>query len=180
MSTISNQRISYNYDPTRQGYDTTLFKTVSGTPTISGGAIRLNAAKIIGYADLFKATQTLNLKVPAAPTAGDVRVFGFYQINAAATAVFKITDAVFSCECTYAGVTKNEVVTWQSAWTNTYTNFKIVWEGFAAGFYVNDYRVAFINDASVPKVSLSTYAYNANSDNMDILYIEMQDAQNYI
>ena len=62
MSTITNSRVIYNYDPSRQGYDTNLFKTVSGSPTISGGAIRLNAAKIIGYADLYRAKQTMKIK----------------------------------------------------------------------------------------------------------------------
>jgi len=175
MPTINNQQFSYNYDPTRQGYDTNVFKTVSGSPSISSGAIRLNAAKIIAYGDLLKATQSFNLKVPAVPTSGDVRVFGLSQINAAATAVFKITDAVFSCETTFNGVTKNEVVTWQSGWTNTYTTFKIVWTGFAASFYVNGVRVAFINDSSVPKVSMSSYLYNGNADNMDMYYMTVED-----
>lgn len=175
MPTINNQQFSYNYDPTRQGYDTNVFKTVSGSPSISSGAIRLNAAKIIAYGDLLKATQSFNLKVPTAPTSGDVRVFGLSQINAGATAVFKITDAVFSCETTFDGVTKNEVVTWQSNWTNTYTTFKIVWTGFSASFYVNGVRVAFINDSSVPKVSMSSYLYNGNSDNMDLYYMTVED-----
>lgn len=179
MSTITNSRVKFYYDPTRQGYDTNLFKTVSGSPTVSGGAIRLNAAKIIGYADLYRADQTMKVKVPAAPTSGDVRTFGFFQINANAYAVFKVVDAVFSCECVFNGVTKNEVVTWQSVWTNTFTDFRIVFNGFSAEFYVGGYRVAFINDASVPKVALSTYAHNANADNMDINYIEVE-AQNYI
>lgn len=179
MSTITNSRVIYNYDPTRQGYDTNLFKTVSGSPSVSGGAIRLNAAKIIGYGDLYRAKQTLSLKVPTAPTTGDSRTFGLYQINAGASAVFKIVDDVFSCECTFNGVTKNEVVSWQSGWTNTFTQFKVVFNGFSAEFYVNGYKVAFINDSSVPKVSLNTYAHNANSDNMDISHIQVE-AQNYI
>jgi len=177
-TTTTNSRVKYSYDPTRQGYDTTVFKTVTGTPTTSGGAIRLNTAKIIGYGDLYRADQTLTVKVPTAPTSGDSRTFGFYQINDTASAVFKITGAVFSCECTFNGVTKNEVVTWQSGWTNTYTDFRIVFSGFSADFYVNGYRVAFINDSSVPKVSLSTYVDNANSDNVDVLSIEVE-AQNY-
>lgn len=179
MSTITNSRVKFYYDPTRQGYDTNLFKTVSGSPSVSGGAIRLNTAKIIGYADLYRADQTIKVKVPTAPTSGDVRSFGFFQINANAYAVFNITDDVFSCECSFGGVSKVETVTWQSAWTNTFTDFRIVFNGFSAEFYVNNVRVAFINDASVPKVALSTYAYNGNADNMDINYIEVE-AQNYI
>lgn len=62
-----NQRLSFYYDPTRQGYDTTLWKTLGGTPAVSGSALRFNSASAISYADFFKEDSTLNISIPTAP-----------------------------------------------------------------------------------------------------------------
>lgn len=66
---MANERINFYYDPAREGYDTTLWKTVSGTPTVASSKIRLNAAKIIGYADIFKGEVTYKLNIPTVPMA---------------------------------------------------------------------------------------------------------------
>lgn len=64
---MANNRLNFYYDPTRQGYDATMLKTISGTPSISGGAIVLSAASFISYADIFKEDLTLNITIPSAP-----------------------------------------------------------------------------------------------------------------
>lgn len=66
---MSNERISFYYDPARQGYDTSLWASITGTPTSTGTALRFNAAKAIGYADLFKAETTMAVIVPVTPVA---------------------------------------------------------------------------------------------------------------
>lgn len=66
---MANERLNFYYDPVRQGYDTTMLKTLSGTPSISGGAIRLNNAAFISYADIFKEDLTLRINIPTAPEA---------------------------------------------------------------------------------------------------------------
>lgn len=62
-----NDRANFYYDPARQGYDTTLWKTITGTPTIASSKMRLNTAEILGYGDLFKAESTFKVNVPVAP-----------------------------------------------------------------------------------------------------------------
>ncbi len=59
MARNIDERINFYYDPSRQGYDTTLWKTVTGTPTVASNKIRLNTAEILGYGDLFKAETLL-------------------------------------------------------------------------------------------------------------------------
>ena len=66
---MANDRINFYYDPAREGYDTTLWKTITGIPSVAGSVLRLSAATIIGYADLFKAETTYEISVPTIPQA---------------------------------------------------------------------------------------------------------------
>ena len=43
---MANERINFYYDPKRQGYDTTLLKTLGGIPSSVGDVITLNKASI--------------------------------------------------------------------------------------------------------------------------------------
>jgi len=59
---------NYHYDPQRQGYDTNLWKTLSGTPEAASNKLRVSAAECIQYADLFQGFFNLVTNVPATPT----------------------------------------------------------------------------------------------------------------
>ena len=188
---MANQYLDFYYDCTRQGYDTTLLKTLGGTPTGTGGVITLNAASFIAYADVFKEDLTINLTIPTAPTARDDRKWGNAQLNNGAYAIFAIEGTVFKCLCEYQGVLTEIVIPWNAAWTNVPVDFTIKWNGSSADFLINGVRPnganiggvlteTFINDASVPKVAMSTYVDNANADNMLVHYMEDQHIQGYI
>jgi len=192
---MSNERINFYYDAERQGYDELLWNTVTGTPGSTGTALRFNASKAIGYGDLFKTDVTFGVIVPTAPTAGDVRKWGLEQITIGASIFFQIIDDVFSCNCTYNGVTSNTVVDWNTDWTATDTKFTIKWTGFTVEFLINGVHVASAggytgisgysgvsgrSDESIPKVALSTSIDNENSDDLDVSYIETQNTQGYI
>ena len=188
---MSNDRINFYYDPTRQGYDTTLFKTLGGTPTGTGGVITVNDASFIGYADVFKEDLTINVTIPAVPTIGDDRKWGLAQLNEGSLAIFAIEGAVFKCLCSFQGNLTEIEIPWNSSWTAVPVDFTIKWNGFSADFLINGVRPdganiggtlteTFINDISVPKVPMSTYVNNANSDNMTIQYVEDQNVQDYI
>ena len=90
---MSNERINFYYDPARQGYDTALWKTITGAPTSTGTALRFNAAKAIGYADLFKADVTIAANIPVVPQA-------FLTGGANATADIPTWNAVLDGEFT--------------------------------------------------------------------------------
>jgi hypothetical protein len=59
---------NFYYDPQRQGYDTALWKTLSGTPTISGDKLRISNAEIVHYGDIFRGFLNMAMNVPATPT----------------------------------------------------------------------------------------------------------------
>lgn len=61
---------NFNYDPQRQGYDQGVWKTVTGTPAISGNDLLLNAAAIVQQADCLRGTYNFKITLAGAPTAG--------------------------------------------------------------------------------------------------------------
>lgn len=99
---MSNERINFYYDPARQGYDTALWKTITGAPASTGTALRFTSAKAIGYADLFKSDVTFAAITPTVPNA-------FLTGDTGATAVIATWNAVLDGEfaITVDGVTRN-------------------------------------------------------------------------
>lgn len=59
---------NFYYDPQRQGYNTNLWKTLSGSPAVSSNKLRISNAAIIHYADLLRGFFNLVANVPATPT----------------------------------------------------------------------------------------------------------------
>ena len=193
---MSNERINFYYDPAREGYNTAIWKTLAGTPTSTGTALRFNEAKAIGYGDLFKADVTFGVNVPVKPTAGDIRYWGLEQTIEGSKIIFKIIDDVFSCECVFNGITSNTEVVWDDTnWTGANVEFTIKWTGFTVIFLINGVQVASAggytgisgysgvsgrSDDSIPHVALSEVINNENFDDMDVSYIETQNVQGYI
>ena len=178
---MSNDRIYYYYDPVRQGYDTTLWKTLAGAPTVAGSVLRFTSATAIGYADIYQGDVTFNLTIPVSPVAGQDKRFGFYQPNLGAFVGFDITGAVFSFKVIDGlGNTETTAFTWQAAWTNTPVEFKVSWVGFSAAFFVNDVKIGVTNNVAVSKNPLSVYIKNGNADNLDMKYLEGKAIQHYI
>jgi len=59
---------NFYYDPQRQGLSSSLWKTLSGTPSVVSNKIRVSSAAIIHYADLFRGFFNIVANVPATPT----------------------------------------------------------------------------------------------------------------
>jgi hypothetical protein len=188
-------RKNFVYDPKRQGYDTNLWKTLSGVPAINADKLRLNNASIIHYADLYGCNLTMRITLPAGPQQGDSRRFGLASVGLGAFLVFDINGAVFSIKAIDGlGNTKTTLVDFATAWVLTPTDFEIRWNGTYADFVVNGvptidnitaadkifaatYR---LNDIAVPKGPLSIYISNTNADNMDITTIEARNIQTFL
>lgn len=85
---------NFVYDPQRNGYDENLFKTLSGTPAISGTKLRISNAAILHYADLFRGFFNLVLNVPATPT--NAYLTGGTSATAVAATYAAVTDGEFA------------------------------------------------------------------------------------
>lgn len=187
----SNPVTNFSYDPERQGYDTTLWKTLSGVPAVVGINLVLNADTIVSYADLYGCDLTMRLKIPTSPAAGDIRQFGLASVGMDAFIVFDITDDTFNIYASDGnGNTKTVAVLWNTAWAAANTDFEIRWRGTYADFFVNGVHVTSpadpngstyrINTAAIPKGPLAIYFKNANADNFEVVSMNAKNIQTFI
>lgn len=61
---------NFVYDPKRQGYDTGLWKTLTGTPTVSSDELLFNADSAVQYADCLRGCFSFGVTVPSVPADG--------------------------------------------------------------------------------------------------------------
>lgn len=186
---------NFVYDPKRQGYDTSIWKTLTGAPAVAADKIVLNQDEIIGYGDLYECDLIMHLIIPAVPTAGDVRSFGLSSAGLGALLVFDITDDVFSIKSNDGhGGTKSVTVDFAATWATAETCFEIRWRGDYADFIVDGVKVIDATSASaasyrlgsilgattIPKGPLSIYLKNTNNDDMKVVSIEARNIQTFI
>jgi len=175
---MTNERVNLYYDPSRNGYDTTIWKTVDWTPTLSTNKIDINGASMIGYDDFMSGDLIMSINIPAVPTTWDSRFFGFWQINNGSCVGFDITDDVFKAkivDSNWVSILSDEI-TWNSDWTAANTNFGVNWTWFSADFYINDIKVATIANVAWLKYPLSMYFKNSNTDVMSVFGIQVKNA----
>lgn len=139
--------INFYYDPQRQGYDTTLWKTVTGTPTVSSNKLRLTQAAIAHYGDCLRGETMMRLNIPEVPTADDVRTFGFASLNGNSGVTFDIIDTYFVATAYKNGAQMRSLpLVFAAGWEDTDTDFKIMWEAGLARFFVNGVEMAVLSD----------------------------------
>ncbi len=166
-------------DPTRDGVSAVLWRQLTGTTTVSGGSLRLNAASMVSYGDILRGNFNFSVTIPTAPASGDSKTFGIKSIAMGTQAVFNITDAVFSVKTTNsAGTTTTTVVPWRSAWTATPAIFSIKWEAGAVKFMIGGRIIAYHDGISGSPMSL--YLENTDADNMDVSYITATGVESYM
>ena len=175
---MSNQYFNLSYDPVRQGYDSSSWRTLYGDPAVSGTRLDLQNAAILHYGDILRGDAVFSLNIPA-PTVGDDRKVGFVQYNKNAYAYFKIFNDVFTAETSDGTNTDSVTISWQSAWTDTNTEFRIKWEAGMASFYVGGVHQTTINDVSVPGDPMSLYLANTSPDGWMLNYIIVKSIQSF-
>lgn len=176
-----DKRDSYIYDPVIKGFDGSFWSTITGTPTVSNGAIVLNAATIASYG-LHEFVQQLdfNLLIITAPAGGQSRRFGLYSPaggSAAGYAYFDVTGTVFTVNISdNSGNVQSAAITWQSAWTNNPITYGIHWETNRIQFWINGAIVATFSPtatAAIPFGALPLYVKNGVADNSAINWINV-------
>lgn len=177
---MSNQYFNFYYSPTRQGFDASIWHTLFGGPAVSsGGRLLITDSAFVHYGDILRGDAVFNMNVPA-PAGGLSRKFGFYQPNKNAYAYFKISGAAFTAECSDGTNSTSSVIAWQTAWTNTNTEFRVKWEAGTATFFVGGVQQAVIQDISVSGDPMSLYVANETSDTIFLNYIDVKTIQSYI
>ena len=165
------------YDPQIYGINDDFFQKISGSITVVGGKIRI---KYSGASSGILSTTTmvmmgnsaLTMTIPAVPTSGDNRVFGYYSrsFGNRNAAYFYISGTSFYTR-TYSedsDSAESNTIPWDASWTNASTKFEIIWRIDKVEFYVGGRRVS-THDTRFPKqVMLPTYFSNGNTDNMSL------------
>ena len=184
---MSNQYFNFNYDPTRQGFDTSSWRTLYGSAVVGGNQLRLFNTAIVHYGDILRGDAEFNLNL-SAPTIGADRKFGFISLGRNAYIYFKILNTIFTAEISDGVTAYSSVIDWQSAWTGVNTNYRIKWEAGTATFYVGETFQAALNDTysldipviQVPGDPLSLYLSNNSTDGLFLNIITVKSIQSYL
>lgn len=176
---MSRNFYNFYYDPYRQGYDSTIWRTLWGAPEVVNNQLVLNTATAIHFADILRGEYTFNVNIPAAPSAGHSRSFGLYHPGRGAYIFFDVSGTTFSIKTSDGTISTSTTITWQSDWTATNIKYVIRWEPGTAKFFINGSRVATITDNSVPNSPLSLYASNNTWDSLLLNYIDCTGLQSY-
>ncbi len=180
-----DKRDGYLYDVVIKQFDTNFWKQVTGTTTVATNKLRFNAASAASYLQHIFADIEFFVTVPAVPTSGDSRQFGFRNPSEQTRGYiyFDITGTTFSIKAEdEMGNTYSKTLTWSGAYTNTATSFRIRWEMDAINIYINNVLVWVIsqNLLQAPSGPLVAYINNSNSDNMDVAYMLVKRAASII
>ena len=178
---MSNQYFNIYYDPVREGYDPSTWRALYGQPVVGSNQLMIREAGMLHYGDILRGDSVISLKIPA-PAIGADRKFGFLQFSKNAYAYFKILNGALTAE-TSNGTTSTAIstaITWQSAWTDTNTEFRIKWEAGTVTFFIGGAQQTAISDISVSGDPMSIYlSNNSGSDTMLLNYMNVKGIQSY-
>lgn len=174
-------RTGFSYDPVIRGYDSSFWKTISGTPAISSNKVRLSAATIASYTQFKFGDFKFTVNVPSTPSAGEAKKIGLL-LPAAPTigsAYFRINGAVFTA-VSYDddGNAETTTLTW-SSYETLDTIFGIEWEKDYVIFKINGTVVAS-HQTRVGQSPLPMYITNADADNTDVSYLTIKETAQYV
>lgn len=192
-------RTSFTYSPYIQGYDASLWKTIYGTPAISGSQLTLTNSQIIHYGSFLRGDVTFNVKFPVAPSAALAGLsFGLYNPNENSYAYFLVTAGGSLVATSKAGVgttaKASDSITWDSNWTGANVEFRILWEAGFVRFYIAGVRKAVLSEddaaewdaphdtgwlAYIPVEPLSLFFSNPTGNTFSVKYVKVLDARNY-
>lgn len=192
---IDRQNESFVYDPSVDGYNAvvTFWKTYSGSdPTIVSSKLRINGSKIVSYSYYRYLESEFVLNIPAVPTAGDNRSWGFEIPNLGnrGRIAFKIVDDVFSAVVYNAAGTAiiTQTIPWNQngeTWNGAATKYGIRVTPSGVYFLINGiiYAKAAMQGLTVKTsttnnlsdLPLRVCISNSNADNVDATAIILKN-----
>lgn len=184
---IVGDNVNFTYDPQIAQYDTTFWRSVTGTPAISTTFLRFTSARAASFSQYRYGDIEFTLTIPAVPTASDVRAWGFSCPNLGnrGRIEFQIVDTVFSVVAydNAGNVEISQAITWDAAWTATAVRYRIQWGKEGIKFLINDTVVAKGENRGnsvnpeVPDIAQALHIRNGNADNMDMTAIVVRNVQ---
>lgn len=184
---MANQFYNLNYSPIAQGFDAGTWRTLYGDVAVVSNQLQLTKAAIIHYGDILRGDAVFNINI-AAPFADGDSKFGFIQYSKNAYAYFKIAGTTLTAETSDGITSYSEVITWEDAWTDIDTEFRIKWESGAVRFYIGGQLLVTIGESSllnvpvsvVPNDPMSLFISSDSTDLFLLNYIKVTAIQSYL
>ena len=159
----------FHYDAQVDGYSSgDIFKTVSGSPAISSNELSLNAAEIVSLQGVGLGDLEMLIKIPAVPTAGDARRWGFKTVQGGdlGRMEFEILEDVFQVIVHDNDGTALDTIEipWDGDWTAAEVRYGIKRHLRSVYFTINGEVKAQVTDSNLTKRSLGIHADNDNAD----------------
>lgn len=189
----------YTLDPNIIGTAANILVAVQGSIATNGSAPnvvwRVNADEIASY-DSYAPILDIEfpITVPAAPTSGDVRAWGWKTpgLGNRGRVEFDITDAVFSLRAydetgtlltvrnpSTGEALASNAVTWNTDWSNALVRYRIQHQGDRINFLINEVIYGYVDiAANRPFLAHHAHIINSNADNMDVRAIIIRQSFN--
>ena len=182
-----DEQDGYIYSPIIKQYDTSFWKTVSGSPAMAGNLLRFTSAIAASFIQHIFADVELLLTIPVKPTAGQARKWGFILPDSdnMGGSYFEVNGAVFQAVTKdIYGNTQTTAITWDDTnWTAKAIKYRIKWEAEQVVYFVNDVIVAThsVNTTDmIPNMALPIEISNGTADNLDMTYLAVRRAASII
>lgn len=169
---------NFNYSPSVEGYSTDDWKTLSGSPAISGGKLRISSAEVIQYADIKGGRHNFSINIPT-PDGSTDKEFGLMSKDTGEKITFKVDGTDLVCTVTDEAGTTSSTIAWDSNWEGSVVDFVIDFSFNGTTFKIADKTIAVL-DTNLPTGALSLYLKNGIADNMDVTSIKSEGVETYI
>lgn len=169
-------RDGFIYDMLMRGYDTSFWKTITGTPVIASNKLRLNAETCASYYQIMKGTIDIPVNVPTAPSAGEAKKFGLLNPGdpTKGSMYFEIVGDVFrAVSYDDSGTAETTVLTFADAAAEKIYSIE------CGDDYINFLKegvVVATHKTRVGSLAQAIYLHNADADNTDFGSIKVKEA----
>lgn len=176
---MANKFISFKYDPTEEGYSSSMWRTLYGDAYVSNNSLVLEKSEIIHYGDILRGDVSFTVTIEKPKIDDNIRI-GLIQYSLGAYMYFKIDQGGLSIE-TSDGIDSNSIsLDWQDEWSGVPVEFRIKWETGLITFYIGGQWKAYVSDSTIPTKPLSLYAFNDSVSEFAINYIIAKSIQSYV
>lgn len=172
--------INMIYDFERRPYDVDWWGTLSGVPQRVGSNLEVGGSSTVMSAEFMKGNLEMEITMSANPIAGETKQFGWFAPGQGAYAYFEVSGTTFQAAAGDGeGHTQTSAITWNTAWLDTATLFKIVWDSSGFTFFIDGVRKAKISEEfKMPRVPMSPYfRCSGGGDKLVIPYVSVLGAQ---
>lgn len=171
-------RDGFIYDIVMRGYDTSFWKTLTGTPSIVSNKLRLNAEACASYYQMIKGKFNFRVNVPTTLSAGEAKKWGLLNAGdpTKGSMYFQIVGAVMNAvSYDNEGNVQTTVITSDFPGAVAEYEYDIEWGDDYINFLISGTVVA-THKTRVGSLAQALYLINEDADNTDFGSIRVEEA----